>query len=371
MDFVTGIISSALQSEAQKVAFNSARVLAEVVSKAKKEKNLYILNEILPAEIEKINREIAKNAENQIKNAVANCVNALFTSDVTAPLIGWSNHAPISDNRLRSDSTIMGYWKKALSRESPLGSQTEFNEVLLKRAEELKTTPELLIRSINKFTSLEPWGVPANDPKPKNSPKPVILMEMGDVIDLIKITKTKEDKEGYNPEGSEDAFKDPKTASKECGLKLTRVNAVIKKYEDLKLLLNGTPRHLAYEFALPTGKNALHHAVFIGDEDEPDLMVEVQNLLIDEKVTGIVSPSTFLNFLYRIASNEKNGLLEFQYKNALPLKIVQERALACLGSWPYHLLFNNCEHFVTWVMMNKASSEDCALFLSAISFTSK
>jgi hypothetical protein len=370
MDYITSLITSALQSEFQKATINSAKVLAAVVAKARKKNtpSIDILLQVLPAEIEKINREITKTAQEQIKLAVSNCVNTAFTSDAAAPLIGWSDHAPIPDARLKSDSMMWSYWHKANSRQSPLGEATEFFDVLSERADKLQTTLPKFVESLSKFTSLVPWGLPENAPQPKLIRKPIVRMSKEDVLDLIKITKTMKSS-GFNPEGQEQALQNVDTAAEKSGLTVDRVKHLADSYQNLKDTIRGSPRHFAHEFELPTGKTALHHGIFIGDEIVgSDLFVEVQNLFLDKKVCGIVTPSTLLNFLFRTANNEKSGLIEFSYNNPLPLKIVQERALACLGKWPYHLLYNNCEHFVTWVLQNKASSETCENFLNSLNF---
>ena len=50
---------------------------------------------------------------------------------------------------------------------------------------------------------------------------------------------------------------------------------------------------------------------------------------------------------------------------ALPPQAIVERALSQVGEEGYHLLFNNCEHFVTWSRHSKGHSKQTLAFLQA------
>lgn len=116
-----------------------------------------------------------------------------------------------------------------------------------------------------------------------------------------------------------------------------------------------------------------HFGIYLGDHKVAHLIPDILPVLTNDQrliSTVISNKRLILGCMYRCATVRVDALEDFAYgskilvnrmdtvmKNkALPNEDVAKRAEQLVGGIPYSLLWNNCEHFVTYCRYGSASS---------------
>ncbi|XP_051939868.1 lecithin retinol acyltransferase-like [Hippocampus zosterae] len=127
-----------------------------------------------------------------------------------------------------------------------------------------------------------------------------------------------------------------------------------------------------------------HFGVYLGDDRVAHLIPDILPALTDDRrrLTTVVSNGRLIaGCLCRRATVRVDSLEDFAYGSrilvnraegaakgakALPAEEVARRAEALLGGFPYSLLWNNCEHFVTHCRYGRAASRQTEQFCECI-----
>ncbi|XP_076001571.1 lecithin retinol acyltransferase a [Genypterus blacodes] len=129
-----------------------------------------------------------------------------------------------------------------------------------------------------------------------------------------------------------------------------------------------------------------HFGIYLGDNKVAHLIPDILPVFTSDK-RRISSPITnqrlILGCMYRRATVRVDTLEDFAYGSnirvnhtdttykagALPNEAVAERAEKLIGSTPYSLLWNNCEHFVTHCRYGSAASQQTQKFCECLKST--
>ncbi|KAM9818456.1 lecithin retinol acyltransferase-like [Syngnathus typhle] len=133
-----------------------------------------------------------------------------------------------------------------------------------------------------------------------------------------------------------------------------------------------------------------HFGVYLGDDRVAHLIPDILPALTDDQrrlATVVTNGRLIIGCLCRRATVRVDTLEDFAYGSrvlvnradgsglvvgaakgakALPAEEVARRAEALLGSFPYSLLWNNCEHFVTHCRYGRAASRQTEQFCECI-----
>ncbi|XP_078397863.1 lecithin retinol acyltransferase-like [Cetorhinus maximus] len=126
-----------------------------------------------------------------------------------------------------------------------------------------------------------------------------------------------------------------------------------------------------------------HYGIYLGDEKVAHLMPDILPLFTDDKklIRDVVTNQRLiLGVISRNASIRVDSVEDFAYgaciivnhmdalckKPALPNEEVARRAEKLVGSTEYSLLWNNCEHFVTYCRYGTAVSIQTDKFCEAV-----
>lgn len=116
-----------------------------------------------------------------------------------------------------------------------------------------------------------------------------------------------------------------------------------------------------------------HYGIYLGDHKVAHLIPDILPVLTDDKKlisSVITNKRLILGCIYKCATVRADTLEDFAYgskilvnhmdklmKNkAFPNEDVAKRAEKLIGAIPYSLLWNNCEHFVTYCRYGSAAS---------------
>ncbi|XP_077426074.1 lecithin retinol acyltransferase-like [Vanacampus margaritifer] len=130
-----------------------------------------------------------------------------------------------------------------------------------------------------------------------------------------------------------------------------------------------------------------HFGVYLGDDRVAHLIPDILPALTDDRrrlASAVTNGRLIAGCLCRRAAVRVDSLEDFAYGSrilvnranagagsakrakALPAEEVARRAEALLGSFPYSLLWNNCEHFVTYCRYGRAASRQTERFCECI-----
>ncbi|XP_061626488.1 lecithin retinol acyltransferase a [Phyllopteryx taeniolatus] len=129
-----------------------------------------------------------------------------------------------------------------------------------------------------------------------------------------------------------------------------------------------------------------HFGVYLGDNRVAHLIPDILPALTDDRrrlATAVTNGRLIAGCLCRRATVRVDALEDFAYGSrilvnradgaagpkrakALPAEEAARRAEALLGSFPYSLLWNNCEHFVTHCRYGRAASRQTEEFCECI-----
>ena len=246
-------------------------------------------------------------------------VGTIFTAQATKNFFGWGSSFNVSENSSQIEP-ISNLLQLATSRDSPLESMS--------------------------------WPDQYNGPWSQLVGLPVVIIGLADLTEMVKSCAVNSSSK-YWPDGNATPQDWRQWSRGVFGLS--------------QLLQTTIPIHIAYQFKIGA-KVAEHHALYFGFSSGPDggLIIEVTNLIYgtDAEVTSFVAPSTLLSFMRRAEANNVNGILAYEYRDPLPIDVALSRAAFCVGKFKYNLIKNNCENFVSWVLMNVDSNRTCTTFRS-------
>ncbi|XP_070777827.1 lecithin retinol acyltransferase a [Enoplosus armatus] len=126
-----------------------------------------------------------------------------------------------------------------------------------------------------------------------------------------------------------------------------------------------------------------HHGIYLGDNKVAHLIPDILPVLTnDEKLIGsvITNKRLILGCIYKCATVRVDTLEDFAYgsnilvnlmdkmttNQAFPNETVAKRAEKLIGAIPYSLLWNNCEHFVTYCRYGCAASRQTEKFCECL-----
>ncbi|XP_019718240.1 lecithin retinol acyltransferase-like [Hippocampus comes] len=127
-----------------------------------------------------------------------------------------------------------------------------------------------------------------------------------------------------------------------------------------------------------------HFGVYLGDDRVAHLIPDILPALTDDRrrlATVVSNGRLIAGCLCRRATVRVDSLEDFAYGSrilvnraegaakgamALPAEEVARRAEALLGNFPYSLLWNNCEHFVTHCRYGRAASRQTEQFCECV-----
>lgn len=299
---------------------------------------------VVSDEMQALVKEYKTTIEDSVIDGIANTINNIFVSDNAAALVGWSKRPPIGQIDLDTKKVADGYGNKWPIRDIWTLAQREFSNLSIaqsidKYAQKMfnispQDTSEILV----KFANVSAWS---EDLVGTHRPMPVAeLMPYGMLKRMM--TEARQGTSRETPEGTVD-----------------NMSSDMRRLYDA--VYSTDVAHLAYEFSLPGGSRALHHALYMGHGD----MLEVQNIIINKHVTGLITPSTLLNFLHR---TERNGSAVYiiRYSSMFNQTLVRQRAFWTIGKINYNVFSFNCENFVSWVLTNNNSNSTCAAYRTMI-----
>ncbi|KAI3352498.1 hypothetical protein L3Q82_005451 [Scortum barcoo] len=126
-----------------------------------------------------------------------------------------------------------------------------------------------------------------------------------------------------------------------------------------------------------------HYGIYIGDNKVAHLIPDILPALTDDRrLIGsvITNLRLILGCMYRCATVRVDTLEDFAYgsgilvnrmdqamkSRAFPGEDVAKRAERLIGAIPYSLLWNNCEHFVTYCRYGSAASRQTEKFCECL-----
>lgn len=128
-----------------------------------------------------------------------------------------------------------------------------------------------------------------------------------------------------------------------------------------------------------------HYGIYLGDNKVAHLIPDILPVLTNDKKlisSVITNKRLILGCMYKCATVRVDSLEDFAYgskilvnhmdkvmkSHALPNEDVAKRAEKLLGGIPYSLLWNNCEHFVTYCRYGSAVSRQTEKVKPAAAF---
>ncbi|XP_071361221.1 lecithin retinol acyltransferase a [Trachinotus anak] len=126
-----------------------------------------------------------------------------------------------------------------------------------------------------------------------------------------------------------------------------------------------------------------HYGIYLGDNKVAHLIPDIFLVLTnDQKLIGSVisNKRLILGCIYKCATVRVDSLEDFAYganilvnrmdkvmrAQAFPNEDVAKRAESRIGATPYSLLWNNCEHFVTYCRYGNAASRQTETFCECL-----
>uniref|UniRef100_A0A4W6EV86 Lecithin retinol acyltransferase a n=1 Tax=Lates calcarifer TaxID=8187 RepID=A0A4W6EV86_LATCA len=126
-----------------------------------------------------------------------------------------------------------------------------------------------------------------------------------------------------------------------------------------------------------------HYGIYLGDNKVAHLIPDILPVLTkDEKLISsvITNKRLILGCMYKAATVRVDTLEDFAYgcnilvnrtdklmkAQAFPNEVVARRAEKLMGAIPYSLLWNNCEHFVTYCRYGSAASRQTEKFCECL-----
>ncbi|CAF96587.1 unnamed protein product [Tetraodon nigroviridis] len=126
-----------------------------------------------------------------------------------------------------------------------------------------------------------------------------------------------------------------------------------------------------------------HYGIYLGDHKVAHLIPDILPVLTSDKrliSTVISNQRLILGCVYRCATVRVDTLEDFAYgskilvnrmdqrmkSKAFPNEDVAQRAEQLVGGVPYSLLWNNCEHFVTYCRYGTAASRQTEKFCECL-----
>nr|XP_046165548.1 lecithin retinol acyltransferase-like [Oncorhynchus gorbuscha] len=127
-----------------------------------------------------------------------------------------------------------------------------------------------------------------------------------------------------------------------------------------------------------------HFGIYLGDNKVAHLIPDIMPVLTNDKMiikTVITNKRLIMGCLYKCATVRVDTLEDFVYgsnilvnhmdrkckaQQPFPNEEVAERAEQLVGVMPYSLLWNNCEHFVTYCRYGSAKSQQTEMFCECL-----
>ncbi|XP_055765187.1 lecithin retinol acyltransferase-like [Salvelinus fontinalis] len=127
-----------------------------------------------------------------------------------------------------------------------------------------------------------------------------------------------------------------------------------------------------------------HFGIYLGDNKVAHLIPDIMPVLTNDKMiikTVITNKRLIMGCLYKCATVRVDTLEDFVYDSNIlvnhmdrkckaqqpfPNEEVAERAEKLVGAIPYSLLWNNCEHFVTYCRYGSAKSQQTEMFCEGL-----
>ncbi|XP_029621926.1 lecithin retinol acyltransferase [Salmo trutta] len=127
-----------------------------------------------------------------------------------------------------------------------------------------------------------------------------------------------------------------------------------------------------------------HFGIYLGDNKVAHLIPDIMPVLTNDKIiikTVITNKRLIMGCLYKCATVRVDTLEDFVYgsnilvnhmdrkckaQQPFPNEEVAERAEQLVGAIPYSLLWNNCEHFVTYCRYGSAKSQQTEMFCECL-----
>ncbi|XP_055765564.1 lecithin retinol acyltransferase-like [Salvelinus fontinalis] len=127
-----------------------------------------------------------------------------------------------------------------------------------------------------------------------------------------------------------------------------------------------------------------HFGIYLGDNNVAHLIPDIMPVLTNDKMiikTVITNKRLIMGCLYKCATVRVDTLDDFVYgsnilvnhmdrkckaQQPFPNEEVAERAERLVGAIPYSLLWNNCEHFVTYCRYGSAKSQQTEMFCECL-----
>lgn len=329
--------------------------------------------------LQKLTREFIANFNQSLVRVSANVANF-----VTTNFTSWGKSAPFSPALLSNPSSVVrADWQYATTHQSSLTLVRAAYDAVAKEDHDRSLCD--ITANLSKYCHLREWTSAPDAYKDNNAVNTRTLMSRGEsgiewnyrnIVLFVELSRLHKDEDRarniYNPEGNYDripqSFDSPEKSAAAAAIfrqfnvpeSEMRAEALRLKQEFEYTMESAKGKHIAYFFPVPTG-NVLHHGIVLKGGET----AEVQNLIINNVVTGIITPSTLQHWMYRAYNNFKSmkgfspPIVEFIYSNHYPYDLVERRARWCMGVFSYNVMTNNCENYCTWVCSNKDTNSTC------------